>query len=72
MCTLTAYDANRNVTPFCFAIFPSETAENWEFFLRLIFEIFPHFRLLLSDGSKGLQSVEFLFQQYGTTRVQFR
>ena len=51
----------------CFAIFPTETGENWEKFLKHIFVLYGHFRLIVSDGSKGLESVDHLFRAYGIT-----
>ena len=65
MCTLTAYDANKEIMPMCFAIFPTETATNWETFTRHIFTLFPSFSLIVSDGSKGLESVSHIFTEFG-------
>jgi hypothetical protein len=65
MCTLTACDANKEIMPTCFAIFPSETATNWETFTRHMFTLFPSFALIVSDGSKGLESVEYIFVEFG-------
>ena len=53
----------------CFAIFPTETGVNWEKFLKHIFLLYWHFRLIISDGSKGLESVAQLFQAYGNTSI---
>jgi len=69
MCTLTSYDANKEIMPMCFAIFPTETGVNWEKFLKHIFLLYWHFRLIISDGSKGLESVAHLFQAYGNTSI---
>ena len=66
MCTLTAYDANKEIMPMCFAIFPTETASNWERFMTHIFTLFPAFSLIISDGSKGLEALNNLFTSNGT------
>ena len=65
MCTLTAYDANKHIMPMCFAVFPSETAENWEMFTTHMFTLFPGFRCIVSDGSKGLEAVHHVFLHHG-------
>ena len=65
MCTLTACDANKEIMPMCFAIFPTETASNWETFTRHIFTLLPSFALIVSDGSKGLEAVDHIFVEFG-------
>jgi hypothetical protein len=69
MCTLTSCDANKEIMPMCFATFPTETGINWEKFLKHIFLLHRHFRLIVSDGSKGLESVAHLFRAYGITSI---
>lgn len=66
MCTLTAYDANKEIMPMCYAVFPTETARNWERFTTHIFTLFPAFSLIISDGSKGLETLNYLFTRNGT------
>ena len=61
LCALIGYDANKHIAVFCFALFRTETARNWERFMTLVFEHFPHFTCFVSDGAKGLSSIEHLF-----------
>ena len=41
LCTLSAYDANKNLAPLAFSVFKSETAANWERFINMAVEVFP-------------------------------
>jgi hypothetical protein len=65
MCALTAHDANKETMPTCFAIFPTETASDWETFARHTFTLFPSFALIVSDGSRGLEAVNHIFVEFG-------
>ena len=68
MCSLIGYDANRHIMPFCFAIFKSEDAKNWGMFMSWVFILFPHVKCIISDGSKGLESLGAQFTFVGTAR----
>lgn len=61
MCTLVAYDANLQIMPQCFGLFRTETESNWHHFMFLVFTEFPHFRTILSDGTKGLDCLADIF-----------
>ena len=61
MCTLVAYDANLQIMPQCFGLFRTETESNWHHFMFLVFTEFPHFRTIISDGTKGLDCMADIF-----------
>ena len=53
LCALTAYDANLHIMPLCFGVFRTESEDNWGRFMARVFRDYPHFKCLISDGSKG-------------------
>jgi len=64
LCALMCYDADKHISPMCFALFRSETEGNWQSFMAFVFKHFPHFKTIVSDGAKGLASTDPLFLQY--------
>ena len=70
LCCLVAYDADKHIMPLCFALFKSETAANWRAFMEKVFHLFPHFRAIVSDGSKGLECLAALFASHDVLHVR--
>ena len=62
LCALVAYDSNMHIMPMCFALFRTETADNWQRFMSNVFRHFPHFATIISDGAKGLASLSDMFR----------
>jgi hypothetical protein len=50
-----------HIMPMCFALFRTESADNWAMFMAHVFQDFPHFKTIMSDGAKGLEGVDGMF-----------
>ena len=70
LCGLIAYDADRHVSPMCFALFRTETAANWQMFMEYVFKYFPCFLTIISDGAKGLETLGDLFARHGAVHAR--
>ena len=62
LCALLTYDADKHPMPLCFGLFRTETKDAWGRFMSRVFRDFPHFTTIISDGSKGLESLDNMFR----------
>lgn len=71
--TSSCYDTSKNVTLLAFTIARTKDRNNWLWVLQYCTEIFPHVRVLVSDGAKGLKfaGVKELLEEFSIPHTRF-